>query len=335
MRKMNELTVKKNYGLLDVMKFVMSILVVTIHRPIGNISNLFVYEELYVLARLAVPFFFTSSAFLFFDKLKNTENKSAALEKYEFRILRLYVIWNVLYFPSVIYRYRLVNHYSWAETFSEMLKFENVLWFLPVLAAAVAAVYYGVKKNAKATGIIAAVFLILSIIAGYKEFYLVNFTNKVNFFFSGIPYVFLGYLIAERKKNLSLKTSIVIFAVSIIMSLAEGYIEFRFLSDTFFGFSRIFYLPTIYSLMLICLNVQTKERKIYLIFRKLSMFIYFIHLIIYQEMIWVIFHITGLDNLCKIPITGFAFTIFYVAIACVLLLLLEDKKGFRWLKNLY
>lgn len=334
MRKMSELTVKKNYGLLDVVKFIMAILVVTIHRNIGDQSNLFVYEEVNVLARLAVPFFFTSSSFLFFSRLKRTENQSAAFEKYEFRILRLYVIWNIIYLPSVVFRFRFANHCSWAETFSEMFKFENVLWFLPVLAAAVAAVYYGVKKNAKATRIIAAVFLILSIIAGYKEFYLVNFTNKVNFFFSGIPYVFLGYLIAERKKNLSLKSSILIFAVSIIMSLAEGYIEFRFLSDTFFGFSRIFYLPVIYSLMMICLNVQTKNRKIYLTFRKLSMFIYFVHLIIYQEVIWFIFHIAGIENYYN-QSTLFLFTLFYIAVACVLLLLLEDKKGFRWLKNLY
>ena len=332
---MSESTAKRTYGLLDVVKFIMSIFVITIHRRIGSDSNFLIFEEVNVLARLAVPFFFTSSSFLFFSKLNRVENRSYAFEKYEFRLLRLFVIWNLIYIPSSIYRAKFYFKYSWTETISEILHFSNHLWFLPVLAMSVAAIYYGVQKKPKITGIVSAVLFILSILAGFGKFYLHNPTDTVYFLLSGIPYVFLGYLIAGGKKIASLKASVIIFAVSIILSLTEGYIEFNFLENTYFGFSRLFYLPAIYSLISICLNVQTKERKIFLTLRKLSMFIYFIHLIVYQEMIWLLFHIAGFDELYKNNFTVFVFTLFYVAAACILLLLLEDKKGFRWLKNLY
>lgn len=326
---------KKQYGLLDIVKFIMALLVVTIHRPIGDQSNFLIFEEVNVLASMAVPFFFATSSFLFFTKANRTDDKISVLEAYVFRLFRLLATWTVMYIPSDIYRQKIYFHNTWAQTFSEILKFSSHLWFLPALAISMICVYYGTRKNPKITGIISCVLLIFSFFAGFNKFYLNNCTTIVYILFEGIPYVFLGYCIANQPERIKLKPSVALFALFLALSFIEGFIEFRFLSNTFFGISRICYLPTIYFLIEICLNVKTKKRKIYVILRKSSTIIYLSHLIIYQEMLWLIFYVLGIGDLYSYPPARLGMTFAYVAIGCIIILLLENKKGFRWLKKLY
>lgn len=333
-----QMNVKRTYGILDVVKFIMALLVVTIHRRLGSEDSLFIFEEVNVLARIAVPFFFASSSYLFFSKINRLgtlEQKQLALERYVIRMLRILLIWSIVYLPSQFYRYKIYNKLPWKETIPMLLKYPDHLWFLAALAVSVVIVYYATRKSSRPIGIIAVILFIFSVLAGFNKFYYDNFTLFYNILFAGIPYIFLGYYLANQTKKCSLKLSIALFFVFLILSFVEGFIEYKFLNNTFFGFSRICYLPTVYFLLTICLSVNTKERKIYLVLRKASMFIYFVHLVLYREIIWLILYIFGLDSIFNNKLALFAITIAYTTIALVLLLLLENKKGFKWLKKLY
>jgi len=86
------------YDCVDLTKFVLAILVVAIHTHVPLLSQ---------LGRLAVPYFFLVSSFLFFrryDKLKDTLQQCMFLKRYCVRLLALYGFWWLVYSPFVVYR---------------------------------------------------------------------------------------------------------------------------------------------------------------------------------------------------------------------------------------
>lgn len=89
-----------NYGVIDVARFVMSILVIAIHMetfyPIqGEITSVLFRD----ITGLAVPFFFATSGFFFWEK------------GYILRLLKAYVCWTTVYIP-------LTTFYYWSQDVS-------------------------------------------------------------------------------------------------------------------------------------------------------------------------------------------------------------------------
>ena len=64
-----------------------------------------VIKLLYERSPLAVPFFFISSAFLLHLKVSNEEQsiKEATIIKFIKRMIRLYLMWSILYLPFSFY----------------------------------------------------------------------------------------------------------------------------------------------------------------------------------------------------------------------------------------
>ena len=86
----------RNYNALDAMKFVASLFVVGIHvHPFGDFSGKADYLFI-VLARFAVPFFFVTSGFLLFKRLKSEENPNRYVKSYVMRILKMYLFWFIV-----------------------------------------------------------------------------------------------------------------------------------------------------------------------------------------------------------------------------------------------
>ena len=56
------------------------------------------------ICRIAVPFFFTTSGFFFFRKYgDDSEENTKNLRKYLMRLLKIYLIWTVIYLPYTIW----------------------------------------------------------------------------------------------------------------------------------------------------------------------------------------------------------------------------------------
>ena len=92
--------VKKNYDILDLTKFVASLAIVAIHSDalleLGTAINYYICQGLF---RIAVPLFFLITAFFFFQK----ELTKQHLQKYCYRLLKLYGIWFVLTLPITVF----------------------------------------------------------------------------------------------------------------------------------------------------------------------------------------------------------------------------------------
>lgn len=105
------------YRILDLMKFVMAVVVIAIHiRPEVSFSNhsvKIIFEGIY---SLAVPFFFMASGFLLFRKARIPleDVGKARILSYLKRMLKLYVVWTLIYLPLTIYGFW-KEHQPWRQ----------------------------------------------------------------------------------------------------------------------------------------------------------------------------------------------------------------------------
>ena len=88
----------KEYNSLDILKFVLSILIMVIHTGIDK-------TIISPLLRIAVPLFFIISSFFFFSKINSISEKEkpAALLRFVKRNLGLYLFWAIIQLPVKIY----------------------------------------------------------------------------------------------------------------------------------------------------------------------------------------------------------------------------------------
>ena len=88
-------TQKKGMDILDLVKLILSFMVVAIHTKLFD-------PFLYPWLRLAVPLFFMISSYLFFKKIngcEHTKERNKALKDFALRNLKLYAFWFIVLFP--------------------------------------------------------------------------------------------------------------------------------------------------------------------------------------------------------------------------------------------
>lgn len=93
----------KRFPLVDLVKFFCSFLVIAIHvNPFTDINLYLDYGIKNYLARLAVPFFFVAGGYFCFRKTKYAEIDSGIPVTYAKRMIKLYLLWTVIYIPLII-----------------------------------------------------------------------------------------------------------------------------------------------------------------------------------------------------------------------------------------
>ena len=101
----------RHYNAIDLAKFLCAILVVMIHiKPFGktvshSLPAYLNFGATNYLARIAVPFFFVSAGFLLFRKVTLEHFNYERPKNYMIRMLRLYAIWSLIFFPISLRRF--------------------------------------------------------------------------------------------------------------------------------------------------------------------------------------------------------------------------------------
>lgn len=286
------ITAPKNYSAVDLFKLIASILVVSIHtHPLHSIPN--ADYILTCICRIAVPFFFVFSSFIFYEK-NNTDIKYYAL-----RIGKLYLFWFILEFPFVVERFFILRDTSF--TINVLYFFKNLLiqntfyasWYLTALLEGMVIVYilHSKKKHKLLTtisivcGVLALLgssyrFLI-SDIAGYKyiQLFFKIFTPS-NSFIVAIPYCTLGLFLAKNQgKHFPVQTLWWIFLLLVagwVMEIIYSCFYANISSNGTDAFICLFAIAPILVLLLTQINIQIK-RNIQILFRNLSILIYLSH----------------------------------------------------------
>ncbi len=296
---------RKNYYALDIVKFISAFLVICIHcGPLLDVSETGNFVLVQIIARLAVPFFFVTSGFLFFRKIDlkrewNDYENRTKLKHYVVRLCKIYLIWTILYLP---FNYLLAadNGISVMEILRYLRDFFFTgsyyhLWFLPALILAVYIVYLllfflGLQKTVwigivlyllgMAGNVYGDFILQLPVIGKVLDIYLKLFSTTRNGLFFGVLFVVIGAIFAKR--NFYFKNCYVVFGmiVSIALLFAECFLlrSYGFMNDLTSMY--LMNIPCMFFIFLFLLRIQLKKRKAYKVLRVLSLLIYVLHVMI-------------------------------------------------------
>ncbi|MEG0290076.1 MAG: acyltransferase [Erysipelotrichaceae bacterium] len=143
---------KKQYVGLDIMKYLSAIFVVAIHTaPFIEINPTLNVLVVSIIARIAVPFYFVCSSFLFFRKIDFSlgwwnEDNLKHFKKYILHLLKLYLVWCAIYFIFNIAMwiqggFNLSSIVRYIRDFFFTGGFYH-LWFLPALMFGTSIVYF-------------------------------------------------------------------------------------------------------------------------------------------------------------------------------------------------
>jgi fucose 4-O-acetylase-like acetyltransferase len=198
---------------LDILKIVLALLVVALHifpvSKLQGVEGLLSYEIASGLTRIAVPTFFLISGYF----LRNKLNDKDYLLKYAKRIVLLYIVWQLIYFPDLL-RFYEMKWFSKTDLVLKIIYGYWHLWYLLATAIAVGMLYISRNWSVKLKGII--IIVLLSIGYGFqigiqsqfinnlnaKFFYEVIGTTR-NFLFFAFPMMLVGSLYEYWKNPIS------------------------------------------------------------------------------------------------------------------------------------
>ncbi|WP_330608955.1 acyltransferase family protein [Coprococcus comes] len=286
---------------MDLMKLIMAIVVIAIHtEPLVRCEKIAVLNLYKAISDVAVPFFFLASGFLVFDKVivLPKEEQERIILNYAKKILKLYLIWTVIYLPITIYDY-VTNGESLIRNifaFFKGLIFVGChwnswpLWYLLSVFYAFVLVRLIVYKKGLSQKVLTILAVGVYLIA--NEFTIIlNNGYELNGFgqqlikvvsavfvngriFTGFFYIVVGFLMAQYKQLLFRRKSsefLFFIAISICGKIAtEGLLE------------RCFLAMLAVSVFCFILISKVPDCKYWHTCRNLSTKIYLLHMIVYS-----------------------------------------------------
>lgn len=317
------------YNGLDLIKILMAVSVVAIHT-LPHVTLIDAGKGHYIegLIRPAVGFFFLAAGFLLGKKLLKAADyleKKKILLGYIKKMFKLYVIWNVIYFPLAIYEYVKFNfslktavlYYLQGFFFTGEHYNSWILWYLLSSIFACLFMLLLLKLNVKES-----TWIILSIAAFMVSFfidYLVGgaYAGKVydviravvfntigkGRVLGGLCYMPLGVYLS--KKKMSWKAGTVLVVIGYFLSFPGKFEDAPYLLESL-------------GLLMIGVNLSLKDSKIWSFFRKLSTNIYFVHMWIFTIVCQIIY---GEMNFGMIP---FVYTLPITVLISALMIVVGD-----------
>lgn len=285
----------KSYNAIDVMRFVAALLVVSIHTdPFLDLSPVFNYFWVSVLARLAVPFFFMTSGFFLAKKLEScatVRSKQDYIVSYAKRLLKLYILWSMIYllFQALIWLVKGDGWAYWGEYIHEFI-FEGsyyTLWYLPALifASVFAYILFSFFKPEAVLVITFILYTIGTLLQSYFDlfqqkdllsgYYSLFLTTRNGLFF-GSFFVSAGMYVATVNHKRTSIRNLKLFIVSFLLLTVEA---FNMIDSPFTKGSGMWFLlaPAVYFLFSYLKEVQLRNRPIYSLMRPISFIIYVAH----------------------------------------------------------
>lgn len=334
---------KKALDAIDLAKFIASILIFSMHCALlsdyGN-ANLIVS----LAARWGVPFFFICSSYFLFRKSTNGNIDKSTLTKFLYRIGSLYLIWFIFNIPCVIIRRFYSKDLSSISTWLLFLK-NSILsstftgsWYLTSSIFSAWFVYILSKRfqTKIVLGITFPLYILTALTSAYHGLLPYQLSKILGFLvfplniFNGCFYFALGKYIAENQMDI-IKTfdqtrSFVGFVFFYFLFIVEIYItkQYDILKSTDCAFSTA---AMAFFFLLFCLQSNLTVNNGILL-RKLSTIIFCCqgNVLLVNALLKQVFK-TG-------SIFAYLVSCFIVAIICVLVLYLQNRKQWRWTKYL-
>ena len=289
---------------------------------------------------MAVPFFFLCSGFFIQTKIEKSDNCLHVLKKSLIRYLKLYFLWQVVYFPLALRFILVSNHNIWDNLlyclrrllFVGEFFFSWPLWYLHGLIVSIIIIY--LLYRCRLSLIQIWIVSVLMMLIGYFINYIINydFENSIkdlckfvvfllgsaerNGPFRGFALVCTGMMI--QKYYLFVRHEYIIGILCIAISFLLYYYTLPF-----------YLLLCGFGLFTIVTSISLKDNIRYLSFRVHSTLIYFIH------MFFVVFaHMLLKDVVNNIHVYLIWIVVFLVTwIVSILINKLRKYECFVWINN--
>ena len=345
----------RQYNAIDIMKFIMSFLVVMIHKPIFSPEHTFAkYISEEVIAALAVPFFFIVSSFLCFKKMNGTKEDNKKFISFEKRLLILYIIWTIIYIPSCLIKYyglRLegMTFKLFVSALIEIAKkfflsspFVH-LWYVNTLMLSVAVLFL-LRKIFSDKAVLAIAFVAFLVSNFFPYLYpavpsLEAFAEACppvlfNVLGKGLLCTAAGMFLSDKDlKSDQIKISLAPITLVVLILFSVFSYEYRNTAvDTIRYFLVILCSVAVF---IMCRDLRLKDSGIYKTLRNYSSLIYFTHMLMISEIFELIADTTGISAFYYNKIIIYLTTISFAVIVSTIIILLSKKRGFKWLKYLY
>ena len=335
---------KTQYYGLDLLKFLMALLVaarhvIQIYYPAESRWRLVIGNW---LSNLAVPVFFVIAGFLLFKKLTNTD--WTIIRRYVCRILKLYILWCIIYWPIDIYNWhqsgepvlKTILFYFQSFLFSSTI---TQLWYLPALATACLIVWAGYKAGLKIWMLLLLTSLLFIFgcscnnqyflehsprkIQEFIHWYAPIFLTTRNGVFYGSLYVTLGLWFSRKQWHMPP----LLAAAGSLIFLRVMYKEVSTFSNANMVFSAI---PTVVCLVELAMGLKGTSSRFFLFLREQSQWIYFSHYYFIHLFSWTIHYnplpMTQKNIMLSVLVPMFLFTFF--------ISFLSHRKHGKWLQVL-
>ena len=335
---------KTQYYGLDLLKFLMALLVaarhvIQIYYPAESRWRLVIGNW---LSNLAVPVFFVIAGFLLFKKLTNTD--WTIIRRYVCRILKLYILWCIIYWPIDIYNchqsgepvLKTILFYFQSFLFSSTI---TQLWYLPALATACLIVWAGYKAGLKIWMLLLLTSLLFIFgcscnnqyflehsprkIQEFIHWYAPIFLTTRNGLFYGSLYVTLGLWFSRKQWHMPP----LLAAAGSLIFLGVMYKEVSTFSNANMVFSAV---PTVVCLVELAMGLKGTSSRFFLFLREQSQWIYFSHYYFIHLFSWTIHYnplpMTPKNIMLSVLVPMFLFTFF--------ISFLSHRKHGKWLQVL-
>lgn len=288
---------RKKYNSLDICKLLMAFCVVAIHtHPLEHCTISIVNDIYNSFVRMAVPFFFLSSGFLLaqkFDTSFTSPKNIAIVRKYLQKIIKMYVVWTVVYFPIALYHFissgtgvlKSVLLYIRGFVFVGEQYNSWHLWYLlsTIYALFFILILFNLKISPKKAIIFSSIIFLISIGIDYLSAHAGNSNTFVEFFIkmikvsiasgrilTGLFYLPLGCFFVQKQPNLKVSWSMLI----------SGYLLNVFVQNSYW--SSFFVAISSIGLFCVINTIALPDSKVYPFVRKMSTIIYLVHMYIWS-----------------------------------------------------
>lgn len=341
---------KRRYDIVDIVKFIAAILVICVHcAPLVDINKEANFFLVQVLARFGVPLFFMLSAYFFFRKIdlskgSKDQNNHSYLGKYLLRLLKVYVIWMIIYLPfSGVLIYQQGNGLMGIVGYIRDIFFNGSfyhLWFLPALMFGTVIVYYlSMKLQTKYLLIICFVLYVMGMLGNVYgslladmpmigeafNAYLKIFTTTRNGLFFAPIFISIGYYLAQHQIKKQQGLTLLCLLVSFSLLVGEVYLS-RFMGfDSPLASMFIALVPCVSFLGIYLFSVDYVSKYNLSRVRAMTLLIYVSHCLFTTLILWVVPNMNSL--------LGFVVVLVLSVLLSASILVLSNK--FKFLKMLY
>ncbi|MBQ7543046.1 MAG: acyltransferase family protein [Clostridia bacterium] len=335
---------------MDIAKLAMAIVVVLIHRPLVKDGLLrFLMSDNSMLS-VAVPFFFVTSSFLFFRKLRQPGiEPKKALVRFEKRLLLLYITYSAVFFPvDFLKTYCGELAQMTFRTFAAfVVQYARIslldasfihLWYINTLMLTVFAVYLLTRTVENKTAVLciaAAEFLLMCLLFLFNPDWTAPIpkllTNTIRI---GFPCVCAGYFAAQCSDNVR-RIEMLMFPLFWLLLLGSSILSYPNQTVIWKCVRMFFAYITAFSILRFCIAIPLRSSPVYKTVRAYSTLIYFLHLLLFSELLSFVAAHTGIYALTEPGLLRFSLTLGLAVIEASCILLLQKKKAFRFLRYLY